>query len=177
LLNHNKEMNQNINCFLFNGFHVTMAILVDENHPIRYFNSGSINMAKQINIDLDDVRRLAALQCTEAEAGAFFKITGKKFKKIMADFEEVQDAWEEGKSLGKTSLRRKQFRLASTSASMAIHLGKNMLDQRDVSTTELTGRGGGAIEVMDMDLGKLDGDARKQLRELLLRASRSTSNS
>lgn len=134
-------------------------------------------MAKTIEIELDDVRRLAALQCTLGEAAAFFRITAKKFKQIMSDFPEVAEAWEEGRNMGKTSLRRRQFRLASISAPMAIHLGKNYLDQREISTTELTGKDGAPLQSMDMDLTKLDGNARQQLRELLLRASRPSTDS
>lgn len=130
---------------------------------------------KRIEIQLEDVQRLAALQCSEGEAAAFFRITKPKFLKIMADFPDVREAWEAGRELGRTSLRRKQFRLASTSASMAIHLGKNMLNQRDAVTHEHTGKDGGPIQ--SMDLSKLDHDARNQLRELLKRASRSESNS
>lgn len=132
-------------------------------------------MAKRrIEINLDDVTRLAALQCSEAEAAAFFHCSVKKFKEILGTFEDVKQAWDEGREAGKTSLRRKQFRLASTSASMAIHLGKNILGQKDAVSMEHTGRNGGPIE--NIDLTKLDQDGRDKLRELLIRASQSSSS-
>lgn len=128
---------------------------------------------KRIVIDLDDVTRLGRLQCTESEAAAFFKIGVNKFKKILNDFPDVKEAWDRGQSMGKTSLRRKQMALASSSASMAIHLGKNMLNQRESVTHEHTGQGGGPIQTFD--LASLSTDDRSKLRELLLRAARSES--
>lgn len=131
-------------------------------------------MAKRrVEIDLDDVVRLGALQCTLAEAAAFFKISGPRLTKIMNKFPEVKEAWENGREQGKTSLRRKQYRLASTSASMAIHLGKNYLNQKDAASLEVTGKDGGPVQTMD--LSKLDQNERNKLRELLLRARRSES--
>lgn len=130
---------------------------------------------KRIVIELDDVERLARLQCTESEAAAFFKVGVNKFKKILNDFQDVKDAWDRGQAKGKTSLRRKQFALASSSASMAIHLGKNMLNQRESVTHEHTGAAGGPIQTLD--LASLSPDDRSKLRELLLRAARSESAS
>lgn len=130
---------------------------------------------KKIFIDLEDVYRLARLQCTVSEAGAFFKVSGAKFKQILGKFEEINEAWIRGQESGKTSLRRKQMMLANSSASMAIHLGKNMLNQRESVTHEHTGRDGGPIETLD--LASLNTDDRNKLRELLLRAKRSQPDS
>lgn len=128
---------------------------------------------KSIHIELSDIRQLAALQCTEAEAASFFNISTKKFKEILSKFPDVADAWEQGKNLGKTTLRRKQLRLASTSSAMAIFLGKQMLGQKDVNTTELTGPNGGPIE--STDFSSLSQDERNQLREILSKARKPAS--
>lgn len=136
---------------------------IDGNLNKYYFE---VSMAKKIiNIDLEDVRRLAAMQCDDGEAAAFFRISRKKWKDILNSHEEVKFEWESGRSLGKTSLRRKQFRLASTSASMAIHLGKNVLGQADIVKTEHTGPNGGPMQVIDPS--KLTSDERIRLREIL----------
>ena len=60
---------------------------------------------KKIYIDLEDVRRLAILQCTPAEAAAFFKISAKKFNEILSKFEDVREAWEQGQQKRKSGLR------------------------------------------------------------------------
>lgn len=133
-------------------------------------------MAKKIiHIQIDEVRRLGALQCTVKELASFFGCTKKRMQEILDTMPEVKKAYEEGMDGGKISLRRKQFRLASTNASMAIFLGKQMLEQEDVNTTELTGPGGGPIE--NIDLTKLTSDERNQLRQLFLKSRQSGTSS
>lgn len=77
-------------------------------------------------IDREQVEKLAALQCTLQEVAAFFDVDAstisRRFAKEMA----------KGKEMGKMSLRRKQWKLADTNASVAIFLGKNYLNQRDI---------------------------------------------
>lgn len=125
---------------------------------------------KSIHIQLDELTRLAALHCTEKEAAAFVGCSKKKFQEILETMPDVKEAWERGRQSGKISLRRKQFRLASTNAAMAIFLGKQMLDQQDVSTTEVTGKDGGPIQ--NVDLTKLSSDERNQLRKIFLKSSK-----
>lgn len=122
-------------------------------------------------IRLEDVRKVAMLQATQAEAASYFSITPKAFKKLLEDNVKVRRAWEEGQQNGRLSLRRKQIRLASVNASMAIHLGKHYLEQEEKVKTEITGKDGGPLEVLDYSL--LNNDERKKLRELLERASKS----
>ncbi len=110
------------------------------------------------------------LQATQAEAASYFEITPAAFRKLLQDSPQVRRAWEEGQQNGRLSLRRKQLRLASTNASMAIHLGKHYLEQEEKVKTELTGKDGGPLEVLDYSL--LNSDERKKLRELLERASK-----
>jgi hypothetical protein len=76
---------------------------------------------------------LCGLQCTREEICAFFEVS-----------EKTLDAWchrtydmsfslifAEKRGKGKISLRRSQFRLAESNASMAIWLGKQYLGQKD----------------------------------------------
>lgn len=131
---------------------------------------------KIFHIELTDVAKLAALQCTDAELAAYFECSPKKWKKILAEFPEVRETVERGRESGKTSLRRKQFRLASTSASMAIHLGKNLLGQSDTTVLDLnTNNGESPLE--GVDLNTLDQNERDQLRAILTRARKSESGS
>lgn len=128
-------------------------------------------MAKKAKIvRLEDLERLAALQCTAVEAAGFFGISHRAFNKLLKEDEDVRNTWESGRQCGKIALRRKQFKLASNSATMAIHLGKVWLGQKEAISVEHTGKDGGPIE--NVDLTKLSGDERKQLRDIITRAHR-----
>lgn len=61
------------------------------------------------------------------------------------------------------------MRLASSNASMGMFLGKQYLGQRDVVTNELTGDGGGPVEI---DASKLSQAERDELRQLLVRSGK-----
>ena len=85
-------------------------------------------------IDQEQFERLCALQCTEEEICDWFSVTDKTLSSWCkrtykgGNFSEVF-AQKRGK--GKIALRRSQFRLAETNASMAIWLGKQYLGQTD----------------------------------------------
>lgn len=123
---------------------------------------------KSIKISL--LKQLCELQCTREEIAAAFNISVSSLDKLIEKDEAVRAAIEYGKTQGKISLRRKQFRLASSSASMAIHLGKQYLGQTDKSQLEVSGPGGGPVETFDYS--KLTPDERAALRETLQRAAR-----
>jgi len=125
------------------------------------------------DISLKDVRKLARLQCTRLEAAAFLGIRKQTFDRLIREDERVRDAWEQGKQLGKISLRRKQFKLADDSAPMAIFLGKQYLDQREIVTQEHSGRDGGPIE---FDASELSQEERDQMRALVKRGVKSEEN-
>jgi hypothetical protein len=80
---------------------------------------------------LDTVYKLAGLFCTQREAAGFLGVCYKTFTNFLYECKEARAAWDDGVEVGKSSLRRKQFRLAEKSASMAIFLGKNYLGQSD----------------------------------------------
>lgn len=123
---------------------------------------------KKTLVKLSDIEKISAMQATKAEAASFFRISVSTFNKLLDKDPRAREAWERGKDNGKLTLRRKQMRLASTNAQMAIFLGKQYLDQDDKTVSEITGKDGGPLEVAD--LTRLSIDERKKLKELLLRA-------
>ena len=79
----------------------------------------------QKEIDVEQLEKLAALQCTYDEIAAWFGVDKSTISRRFAT--EIN----EGREKGKISLRRKQWKLADTNANMAIFLGKNYLGQKD----------------------------------------------
>lgn len=120
-------------------------------------------------IKVSEIRKLARFQVTEREAAAFFGVRISTFKELLRIDAAARQAWEEGIQGGKISIRRKQFMLADTNATMAIFLGKQYLGQSDVTVTELSGRDGAPINTID--LGRLSAEERKELRRIASRAS------
>ena len=76
-------------------------------------------------IDLEQLEKLAMLQCSYDELAAWFDISKSTLS------ENFRTEIEKGREKGKMSLRRKQWNLADKSPAMAIFLGKNYLGQRD----------------------------------------------
>lgn len=79
------------------------------------------------DIDVETLRKLAAMQCTTSEIAAFLDVD---LNTITLHFsEEIA----KNKELGKSSLRRAQYKTAITSENptMQIWLGKNWLNQTD----------------------------------------------
>ena len=123
---------------------------------------------KNKTIRVSEIRRLSALQVSEAEAAAFLGIRLKAFKEMLRVDVAARDAWEQGRELGKVSLRRAQFNLAERNPSMAIFLGKQYLGQNEIQVIEHSGRDGGPNKTLD--LNRLDSSGRKQLRSILEQA-------
>lgn len=90
-------------------------------------------------IDQTTFENLCRLQCTEVEICSWFGITDKTLNRWCRDtygmtFSEI---FSEKREAGKISLRRAQWKLAEKNATMAIFLGKQYLDQRDVQAIEV----------------------------------------
>lgn len=84
-------------------------------------------------INREEFRKLCALQCTEEEIAGWFECSVDTLERwckreYRENFAEVYKRYSAD---GKTSLRRYQFALAKTNASMAIWLGKQWLGQRE----------------------------------------------
>jgi len=87
----------------------------------------------QIEVDWEQVKKLAAIQCTRDEIASFLGISHdtlqrRSHRDFGVPFKQKLDEWAEG---GKCTLRRKQWLLADKNAAMCIFLGKQMLGQRD----------------------------------------------
>lgn len=124
-------------------------------------------------IRVSEIRRLSELQVTDKEAAAFFGISLATFREMIRVDSAARDAWEDGRQLGRISLRRNQFALSKHNASMAQWLGKQYLDQKDVQQLEMSGRDGEPIKMLD--LGRLTKEQRGNLREILTLARAKTS--
>jgi hypothetical protein len=107
----------------------------------------------RLSINIANLLRLSKLMCTETELAAFFDVSLKTMKRRLQE-PELRDLWERGKALGLYSIRRQQFEHMklpnSAGVQMTIHLSKFHLGQTEKSLIELTGRGGGPIQTVDL---------------------------
>src|ERR1700689_1662809 len=100
---------------------------------------------KPVNIDLEQVEKLAAIQCTEAEiaSGLGVGVRTIERRKQQPDFAEAMDR---GKARGRVSLRRNLWSLANKGQPAAnIFLAKNLLGYKDYVANELSGPDGSPI--------------------------------
>lgn len=86
-----------------------------------------------IEIDEKAFENLCALQCTLSEIAYFFNCSEDTIERwCLRTFDEgFADTYKKHSAKGKISLRRIQFRLAENNVSMAIWLGKQILNQKD----------------------------------------------
>ena len=94
-------------------------------------------------IDQKQFENLCGLQCTLEEICGWFDVTDKTLdswckRTYNASFSEV---FKQKRGNGKISLSRMQWRLAEKNATMAIWLGKQYLDQRDIVEQNITSDG------------------------------------
>jgi len=90
-------------------------------------------------IDLAELERLSAMQCTDEEIAAWFKVTTRTIERRRKNraFAEVMDR---GKAKGRISVRRMQMKLLEQgNATMGVWLGKNILGQVDEVRHEVSG--------------------------------------
>ena len=122
--------------------------------------TGNPNGRPKKVINKDQFETLCYIQCTQEEICAVLDVCcdtldnwcnenyGATFSKVYKD-----------KRLGgKMSLRRKQWKLADTSATMAIFLGKNLLGQSDRGLDEEGNERSTGVEVRFANLGENDKD-------------------
>src|SRR5260370_1634130 len=118
-------------------------------------------------IDLAELEKLCAMQCTDEEVAAFFGVSTRTIerRRKVKKFNEVM---ERGRAKGRVSVRRNLFRLANNGQiAAAIFLSKNLLGYKDYVNSELTGAAGGPIQIAAKpDFSQLDTDELKQLRSL-----------
>ena len=89
-------------------------------------------------INWEQFEALCGFQCTFSEICSFLKVDKKTLlTKVKENYgEEFSTIYKIYSETGLCSLRRTQFVLAQKNAPMAIHLGKVLLNQRDVIITE-----------------------------------------
>jgi len=128
---------------------------------------------KPVNIDLEQVEKLAAIQCTEAEIASVLGVSVRTIerRKQHSDFAE---AMERGKARGRVSLRRNLWSLANKGQPAAnIFLAKNILGMKDYVANELSGPNGAPIAIGPApELGELTDEEIKQLAILVSKAER-----
>jgi len=112
-------------------------------------------------VRLKKIKKIAMLQCTQAEAAALLDMPVDVFKRLLLR-PSVRAAWDQGKQLGRVGLRRIQWRHARMYPQMAKFLGENYLEQR--TREEVTNREAVAVE---FDVGKLNQEERDNLRKLV----------
>src|SRR5712691_8872323 len=110
----------------------------------------------EAKIDLVELEKLCTMQCTDEEVAAFFGVSTRTIvrRRKKKQFSEIMDR---GKAKGRISVRRALFRLAAAgNIAAAIFLSKNLLGYRDVVNNELSGLGGGPIQIASKpDLSQL----------------------
>ena len=93
------------------------------------------------------ISKLAGIMCTDEEIAAMMSDEKQKISVDVLTNENNKAVFteckEKGQATGKASLRRNQFALSETNATMAIFLGKNWLGQTDKQDvkTEVGGEG------------------------------------
>lgn len=110
-------------------------------------------------INWDDVDKLCGLQCTEEEIAQFLGISVDTLGRACQRDQKMSFAeyFGQKRGLGRVSLRRAQWQLAQKgNPTMLIWLGKQYLNQRDRSSHEHSGPGGGPIPVNSLSDEQLE---------------------
>jgi hypothetical protein len=128
---------------------------------------------KSARIDLAELEKLCALQCTDEDLAAFF---GVKVRTIERRRQKpgFAAAMESGRAKGRLSVRRSLFSQANNGNTAAsIFLAKNLLGYRDVRSNQHSGPDGGPIAIQSgLDLTRLSPEDFEQLQSLVDKAER-----
>jgi hypothetical protein len=128
---------------------------------------------KKVAINIEDVEKLAALQCTDVEIASFLGVSVRTFERRKSQ-PVVAEAVERGKARGRVSLRRNLWTLANKGNPAAnIFLAKNLLGYKDYFSNEHSGPDGGPIVIGPApELGELTDEELKQLSILVGKTQR-----
>ena len=103
-------------------------------------------------INLEELEKLCAMQCTEQEIAAYFGVSTRTIRR-RRQAEVFGETMERGRAKGRVSVRRQLFKLANNgSLGATIFLAKNLLGYKDVMATEHSGPAGGPMEISLADV-------------------------
>lgn len=95
------------------------------------------------NIDQKQFESLCAIQCTQEEMCGVLDVCEETLnswcKRVYK--QSFSEVFKQKRGKGKASLRRNQWHLAETNATMAIWLGKQYLGQKDIIETKVEADG------------------------------------
>jgi hypothetical protein len=97
---------------------------------------------KKLEINLDDFKKLASIQCTLVEIADWYGCSVETIKKRIREEPEYEEAWKHGMAKGRISIRRAQMRAIQDPnckghATMLVWLGKIFLAQQEVQKVDL----------------------------------------
>ncbi len=105
-------------------------------------------------IDWAVVDNCCRIQCTGEETASFIDVDYDTLNRACKREHGMSFAeyFERKRGAGKISLRRAQYQAATEdkNPTMLVWLGKQWLDQKDVSRQEITGKDGGPIETQEI---------------------------
>lgn len=103
-------------------------------------------------INLEELEKLCAMQCTDEEIAAYFRVSVRTIERRRA-VQGFREAIERGRAKGRMSVRRQLFRLANNgNLGATIFLAKNLLGYKDRVATEHSGPAGGPMEISLADV-------------------------
>lgn len=124
---------------------------------------------KAIRIDLVELEKLSAMQCTDEEIAAFFHVKVRTIERRRQKQPAFAAAMEQGRAKGRISVRRALYaQAAQGNTAAAIFLAKNLLGYRDVRRNELSGPDGSPTPIDGApDFSRLSAEQFEQLQALI----------
>ncbi len=109
---------------------------------------GKIGRPKK-QISQKQFEELCQIQCTEEEICAVLDVSDQTLNTWCKETygRTFLETFKEKREAGKMSLRRKQWNLAETNATMGIWLGKQYLGQRDESKVDISTENGVGVQI------------------------------
>lgn len=121
------------------------------------FNSGAKRVYEIDKKELEKIKNLSAINCTDEEIASGLGVNYRTFKRRKAEDPRVQEAIEEGRNVGKISLRRKKWQLIeSGNPTLIIWESKQRLGETD--RQDITHRGDCGVMVVPAPLTTDDWD-------------------